>query len=295
MKKPITIALLIFLESISLVFSQKRLPKTTAARPAMYIIKVINSKEPTIGHECYRDKENISNLFEQIAATLEIELKQQTVTGKDFGKANVLKAIANIHPGKDDIVVFYYSGHGFRFKGEKDRPFPQLDLRTPPPVYSAEVINASTQNAEEILDLVKAKGARLNIVLGDCCNAEIEFYRRFPNEGGMAAPPTLYDKQVTEMLFLKTQGSLLMTAAKKGQYAVADELKGGIFTFEFNDVMETFLLDPDAKPSWKEIFDMTRKKTKADAAGYDCKGIGCVQEPIYVIKDNKGVVVNKAL
>jgi hypothetical protein len=97
------------------------------------------------------------------------------------------------------------------------------------------------------------------------------------------------------MLFINTRGSLLMTAAKKEQYAVADQLKGGLFTHNLFKTMADYLNQANTKPSWKEIFDLTRKGTIADAVEYDCKGKGCIQEPIYSIQDSKGVVINKIL
>ena len=54
-----------------------------------------------------------------------------SISGKTYGKKNAEAAIKKLNPGPNDIVVFYYSGHGFRKAGPNPR-FPLIDLRAKP-------------------------------------------------------------------------------------------------------------------------------------------------------------------
>ncbi len=99
---------------------------------------------------------------------MQIQFVPKMIFGKEFSKINVDNAINAISPGPADIVVFYYSGHGF--SNIKDKySFPYLDLRDKSfQTYGG----AYTLNIEDIYNRIRAKGARLNLVFSDCCNSD---------------------------------------------------------------------------------------------------------------------------
>jgi hypothetical protein len=51
------------------------------------------------------------------------------ISGAKFGKANVEAALDNLKPGLNDIVIFYYSGHGYSNDQQSTKLYPQFDLR----------------------------------------------------------------------------------------------------------------------------------------------------------------------
>ena len=257
--------------------------------PNFYVIAVANTREATIGKGCNIDLNNIGAVFHQIAEDLDLPYHLATVADLQFNKQNVLTALDTLKPKQQDIVLFFYSGHGFSFKDDASHIYPQLDLRSNPPVYSEAAIKASTANIEEVFDLIRKKGARLNLVISDCCNSLIEFYRYFPNPKVVPQPYNFpINKEVASMLFLKTKASVLATAASKGQYAVSDEKTGGIFTGNFCEQLYSTCYDLALKSSdvsWEKIIGATGQYTTKLSATYDCgKGAGCVQEPVFMIQ-----------
>lgn len=78
------------------------------------------------------------------------------------------KAVSSVRPGPNDIVVFYYSGHGFN-EVDEGYQFPYLDLRDKGFQHYG---GPFTLNIESIYQKLKAKGGRLNLVLSDCCNRD---------------------------------------------------------------------------------------------------------------------------
>ena len=257
--------------------------------PNFYYLVVGNTKDATIGKGCSLDLNNMGFVVKQIANDLNLPFHAAEVSGEKFNKENVLNAITAIKPKPQDIVFFYYSGHGFSFKDDPEHIYPQMDLRSLPPVYSEAVIKSSTKNIEEVFSMIKSKGARLNLVISDCCNSLIEFYRYFPNPNIVPQPYNFpINKEVASLLFLKTKASLLATAASKGQYAVSDETTGGVFTNNFYELLYGNCYDLHLKPtdiSWEKILQWTHNNTLTASATYDCgKGIACVQEPVWKVE-----------
>ncbi len=257
--------------------------------PWFYYISIANTLDSTIGAGCKKDLENLGPLFKRIPFELDLPIKEISVLGPTFSKQNVLNAINNIQPKKQDIVVFYYSGHGFSFKDDDKVKYPQLDLRSNPPVYNEKIIKASTRNIGQVFEVIKSKGARLNLVISDCCNTEIDFYRKWPNAIQVTREPKVAPNRI-EManLFLKRRANILLAAADKEQYAVVDPLLGSLFTYQFSDKLIAALWGKANNITWEYIIEQTNIATLNMSKSYDCSLTktpkACYQQPIFVIE-----------
>jgi hypothetical protein len=257
--------------------------------PWFYYISIANTLDSAIGAGCKKDLNNVSPLFKRIPFELDLTLKEITVLGPTFSKQTVLDAINSIQPKKQDIVVFYYSGHGFSYKDDNKVKFPQLDLRSNPPVNDEKTIRASTRNIGEIFEMIKSKGARLNLVIGDCCNTEVDFYRKWPNPIQVTREPAVAPNRI-EManLFLKRRANILMSAADKEQYAVVDDLLGSLFTYQFSDKLIAALWGKANNVTWEYIIEQTNIATLNMSKSYNCSLTNtpkvCNQQPIFKIE-----------
>jgi hypothetical protein len=77
-------------------------------------------------------KKNMHNIYSEIkdvATFLNLPMIYTEVSGQKFGRKNVESALNNLSPGPNDIVIFYYSGHGFSYDQTETQAYPQLDLR----------------------------------------------------------------------------------------------------------------------------------------------------------------------
>ena len=143
---------------------------TTTNKPStLHLVLIANTLDPTIGTGCSTDETNLKNEFRQIANALGVSFREYIIDGSAFSKENVVSALNSVVPGSNDIVMFIYRGHGFRWKDQTD-DWPRMDLR--PSSYAAITENSS-MNLSEVYSTLKNKGARLNVILGDCCNSEI--------------------------------------------------------------------------------------------------------------------------
>lgn len=255
----------------------------------IFLLVVANTNDPVIGSSCNMDMNRIVQTFQDLADFLDIKFYPTTIFGNSYNKLNVENAILNLKPASNDIVVFYYSGHGFR-KKEKPNPakpysrYPFLDFRSKP----GEDYNLLSLNIEDIFNKIKRKGARLNLVLSDCCNNLPES----TNSEGDPIPKTrgsgldwVEDNCRTLFLNPKRQ-SVLATAADVGQLASSNNKFGGFFSYFFKTSMETHFSTLKTNVSWELVLEEAVRQTDHKAQHTYCskpyipENI-CKQNPFY--------------
>lgn len=153
---------------------EKKIPPTTTTKtiqqPAtLHLVIVANTAIGDIGSGCAVDQRNLESEFSGIATALGISYKEYLVNGNNFTKDNVYNTLNTLTPGKNDIVVCIYRGHGFRWSNQTET-WPQLDIRSSSYTRLSE---NTTISLSDMYNKVIGKGARLNIVLADCCNNDI--------------------------------------------------------------------------------------------------------------------------
>jgi hypothetical protein len=205
----------------------KPLPQMETTK--LHLIIVANTNDATIGKSCENDREKLVKEFKQTADALAIGFKEYVVEGDNFSKTNLVSTLSTVYPGNNDIVLFIYRGHGFRWPNEYEK-WPRLALfygkAGPRPD------NSNSINLKEVKSILDKKGARLNIVLGDCCN----------NSDGVSGmtSQSYWESQVTAFtdvaklrnLFIMSRGSIISSAAKPGEVSYAG-FDGGLYTRSF--------------------------------------------------------------
>ena len=241
--------------------------------PTLRLLMVANTEVNDIGIACQQDIKNVTNEFRNIARVLEMPYEQTIISEDAFGKANVAKAIENFKPGKQDIAVFVYSGLGFRFQDQKDY-FPCIDLS--PTAYDKAVDNYTTMT--DIYNAIIKKGARLNIVLSDCCNTKVGY------EAPAVSVNTLFsrashslDTDKLRNLFLGQGGNVWATAASPGEASWCS-VKGGFFLLSFIESLRYQISTlTQEKPSWESLInlaiDEARKKTNGNGVPQEQNGV----------------------
>lgn len=239
---------------------------TTSNKPVtLHLIVTANTAISDIGQGCDVDKRNLEAEFRGIASTLGIGFKKYIVEGEGFTKTNTLNTINSLNPGSNDIVVFFYRGHGFRW-ADQTETWPQLDYRSNSYI---RLDNNTTLGLSEVYNKIIAKGARLNLVLGDCCNNSIGISQVTNNnfltrQGGN----NNYNDTKLSDLFIKSKGNLISCAASPGEYSWVNSATGGFYTTGFLQALReeiSYLRNDSA--DWEDLLKNTIKNAKQKTNG----------------------------
>ncbi len=163
----------------------------------------------------------------------------------------IIDAINRLKVDEDDVVIFYYSGHGMRFDSQDD-PWPVLDF---------EYGNRQTTQWEITQELI-SKGPRLILSIADCCNNFIT--KSLITKGSSRDRRDNYRR-----LFLDSSGTYIASGASPGEYSFglndnwwsAGIRKGGFFT---NALLETIRQETNQENTsltWDAIFELAILKT----------------------------------
>jgi Caspase domain len=244
-----------------------------------YFIGVANTTDATIGKGCKQDLIASQQLFSQLALDMKYPYKEKLFDGETISKQNVVVLLEGLKPKVQDVVIFYYSGHGFSYEKDKLQKFPQIDLRKKGDSDEIDVIN----------ELIKSKGAGFNLIISDCCNTLINFKRMFPNTAiHTPSKMGIVNAEMCNSLFLTTTASILIAAADKDQFAVTDESFGSIFTFNFTNKLKEVLGSISsniADLSWHNLLTTVKADAAKLSVTYDCgNAVPCMQNAIFKIE-----------
>ena len=205
-------------------------------------------------------------------------------------------------PARNDIVVFYYSGHGFRYPGDASE-YPRMWLKT------AQDKNPRTTNLrmeEDIYDRIIKMGAGVNIVLSDCCNTTDA--GDIANFDAVTVPTHKREKHKREKpreqdsdndvdngdkLFITDHPlSILATAAGKGEFAGGKPAIGGFFTNYLLEGLSECIYETRLEPTWENIFKYADDNASYWARSAECPQAKhneqgrCVQTAIFKMNDS---------
>lgn len=231
-----------------------------------FLIVVASTHDETIGPAVDLDAQKAIRMFDTVAMSLGIRnnLIIDTVFGDQYSKANVLNAINKLKPAKQDIVVFYYTGHGYTDTTQPNRNYPFMDLRDPR-IRPVPGLDHSNLNIEDIYESIRIKGARINLVIGDCCNDKMNSYARIlpppPRPGRPRGDTTLSIDNLKALFLPKQPQSILLAAASKYEKAFTNTLTGSFYTNNLFQTLRTRFYPQPEKVSWQGIMATAQKLT----------------------------------
>lgn len=226
----------------------------------LHLIIVANTNDKDIGSSCAKDITRMVETFTDLVNYMGMQtLTPKIISGQGYSKKAVQKTISDLKPAANDIVVFYYSGHGFRNMHEK-RKYPYMDLRS----NTSQDHIKEAMNIEDVFTEVKKKGARCNLVLSDCCNNEVHF----TNAKGSKPVKTktkgklpFRESNIRELFFNNEQVNILATAADTNQRASSNDQFGGFFSYYFKTALEKRCSILSSTPSWYQVLADAKEST----------------------------------
>ncbi len=257
----------------------------TNDKGTFHLIMVTATDDNTIGNSCKAEEREVLEYFKEIAKQSNLTLNSTILHGSTFTKTQVQNTLSNLYPSKNDVVFFYYGGHGFRFDNDTD-PYPRLSLRN----SNFDMLETNNLQLSEIYNIIKQKGARLNLIIGDCCNSYAGLPRYFWGGANITQRSTnTLSVANCKKLFREYSGNIIATAATKGQYALCynDYFNGGgIYTKSFLSSLDYYLSVFNANPSWDNVFQKASSLTQGTSSVSNCGQTVCKHDPIFYTNGN---------
>ncbi len=235
----------------------------------LHLLVVANTFDDHIGNACAKDMRRTIKFFQELKDFLGIRFVFDTIAGKRYSVAQVDAAIAKLaNAGPNDIVVFYYTGHGFRQKDDNRRP-PYIDLR---PNYDENPNNLNSKSLADIFQTVSGMKARFKLVWADCCNDMSRTY------SVKAKPPSATKgfglngslKNGADLFLNAKRLSILATGANPGQRSICNDDFGGFFSYNLLNSIEGQLSFLNSNANWDKIIEEAGGKTRKMAMRVDC-------------------------
>ena len=142
-----------------------------------------------------------------------------------------------------------------------------LDLRTS---FYNPINDNSSINLGTIYTSVVGKGARLNIILGDCCNSDVGISKVTANNFLNPQADNKPDVTKLKRLFISAKGNILSAAAKPGEVSWANDF-GGFFTVSFLQAMkEQISFLNYSSPDWQQLINYTIQLARDKTSQNQC-------------------------
>ena len=238
----------------------------------IHAIVFCNTDDPKIGEGCLSDQERFAEELAVIETAIGCEEDWQVFIGKECNKPNLERALSNLHCSPNDVVFFYYSGHGVHAEADPANGWlPQMCLNYES--YDQDKFVPITF----VRDQLATKSARLSIIITDCRNNDSNWVsvKSILSEV-KDAPNTSSLEARLKKLFYESQGTVIATSSKHGQPSYGSK-EGGCFSVAFWD--EIYRVEQgQGNADWKSVMEETRKRT--------LRYTGNKQEPVFDIVEN---------
>jgi hypothetical protein len=184
----------------------------------------------------------------QIAKHTGLTLKLQLLSGYATHAVAMLESVQALKPEPDDVIFFYYLGHGYRTK-EKKSIWPNLLLTH----------DDRSTDLQIIIETIIAAKPRMAFILADCCNNvmnERDFLFAKSGEIFALGPKPDLGKGYRQ-LFNDFSGIVVAVGARKGDFAYCDT-QGHFYTEAILQSMHEEVQSPH--PQWATLLSKAASK-----------------------------------
>jgi hypothetical protein len=156
--------------------------------------------------------------------------------------ANILSTMNSLQANPNDVILYYFSGHGLMEKGKTY-------------MLTADEKNLGRAQIESIM---KSKNARFKMLITDACSNDVDGMTasRSISKGNQQIDAGLFDETYKD-LFWGYKGMMHLSASTEGELAWSNDQFGGFFTYHF--FKEGLIKKPIN--DWTQIFAGAKDKT----------------------------------
>lgn len=195
------------------------------------------------------DIERMQREIHQISIQTGLKLRETIFIGNQMTSSNLIKALTDLNVGEEDVIFFYYTGHG-EHPSNKKTPWPNIIF-----------IDGKSVDVGSIQKGLKQKKPRLVIALAQAGNKNVSpegatplIELKLPAIKRLVRESPVYEtKNPYAELFLNTAGCITASAAIPDTYAISGE-DGGVFTGAFINGLHD-RSKKNEKISWQGLFE----------------------------------------
>jgi hypothetical protein len=139
-------------------------------------------------------------------------------------------------------------------------------------------------SVEYVYKLILGLGARVSIVLADCCNDDIGkigppggSILNTRSDGLNTTSQSLNMNNCNALFFSKSPVRIIASSTQINQLAIGNPSIGGFFTYFFNGLLKNSLYTPGKNDSWIGIMTGAKEKARWQATSAMCGSTRCVQ------------------
>lgn len=218
------------------------------ARPTLHAFLVAETNDYNIGARA--DFPKMQQKMREIAEIVGLELQLHLYEKHVVQPQQLISDIKNFVCNEQDMVWFYYTGHGFQAYDYGSGQFTGFKIDTTR--FTLESVHSTLQKAKP----------RLLITMYDACN-----WRNFDFTEEVILAPS--QKNAYLALFRQARGSIKVASNTAGyhQYSWGDSQKGGFFTNAFLEMLDE-ITATTPNPTWQQLLSKTQNRTTQIALQY---------------------------
>ena len=220
----------------------------------VHALLVIMDADASIGNSVKIDGDNIRELLQnRVDNVYETHVKTLYSSAGEATVSNIQQEIRALRPGPDDVVLFYFSGHGGMVSQTDRRTFLVVN-------DDANINKGATLLREDVEAAVTAHNCRLHLIITDCCSS-------YPPDTGARNYVTFATvrkktNRVIRDLFGEHKGLFHVNGATEGQYGWTLKKRGGVFTEALIPaISKESDRNGDGFVEWSEVADVAKKQT----------------------------------
>lgn len=214
----------------------------------LHTIVFCNTIDESIGRSMSIEFLNMKNQVKTWASLIDYDEDHHELEGRNCTRANLKTIIDQMDVEKDDVILTFYGGHGSHAENDPD-PWPQYLMNSGFENQGNWVPMASLQK------WVEAKGARLSIIISNCCNVVQKATTKKPlwAMGGDYTSLDNLNSANYKRLFA-AKGLVMATSSKVPEPSWCGIPDGGLYTCDFIQAMK-LVGTGSVAPDWESVLN----------------------------------------
>lgn len=216
----------------------------------LHAIVIGDTDADNIGNATKITIHKFSQELRKVALMTEMDLNLHLIQEGDLSVKEIYNEIENLTIDADDVVVFFFNGHGYnKQKGHDIWPH----------MYFTK--NNMGLEFSSVVEVILNKNPRLILAISDSCNNLVDYYIPSFKPTPFLGLTNLdyFFKTGYRKLFLQSAGLVQIASAKRGDFSYTNHSNGAFFTNAFLSKLKNEALFAESA-SWEHLLDETSKQ-----------------------------------